>query len=35
MKDDIYSKDYREELIENDEINDAEEAFMNGYDNID
>ncbi len=28
---DIYDEDYVEELLEDDEISDREEAFMNGY----
>ena len=35
MKEGIYSKRYREELLENDEINEVEEAFMEGYDSVD
>lgn len=31
LEDDIYSEDCREELIDNDEIDDFEEAFMRGY----
>jgi len=31
-QEDIYDKDYREELLENDEISLKEEAFLKGYD---
>ena len=30
---DIYSDEVRETMLENDELDAAEEAFMNGYDN--
>lgn len=30
---DIYSKDVRESLLEDDELSLAEEGFMNGYEN--
>lgn len=31
-QEDIYDEDYREELLENDEISLEEEAFLKGYD---
>ena len=32
LHEDIYDENYREELVENDEISLEEEAFLNGYD---
>ncbi|MBT3304318.1 hypothetical protein HN592_03840 [Candidatus Woesearchaeota archaeon] len=31
LQEDIYDEDYREELLENDEISLEEEAFLKGY----
>jgi hypothetical protein len=31
FEEDIYSEDYREELVDNDEVSAEEEAFMRGY----
>ena len=31
LDEDIYNKDFREELMDNDEITPAEEGFMQGY----
>ena len=33
IEDDIYYDDFREEMLENDEISVEEEAFMRGYTN--
>lgn len=32
IAEDIYEEEYREELVENDEISLEEEAFLKGYD---
>ena len=34
-KSNIYEKEYRDDLIENDEINSDEDGFMDGYQNSD
>jgi hypothetical protein len=34
LDEDVYTKEGREELVEDDEMDDSEEAFMEGYENM-